>query len=73
MFKEVSLEVTGYLRHRCLHAVRRALQHDAGQNSTIGDLAAQYGFWNWSYISQLYDQLFGELPSETRSATQSRS
>lgn len=62
---EVSLSVMGYQRHLRLHAVRRALRQGLHGGTTIGDLAAQHGFWNWSHFSQKYSQLFGELPSET--------
>lgn len=66
---EVSLGVSGYHRHVRLHAIRRALRLGTESNLTIGDLAAQNGFWNWSHFSRQYSQLFGELPSETGTLT----
>lgn len=62
---EVSLGVSGYHRHLRLHAIRRTLRKGLDVNHTIGDIAAHYGFWNWSHFSRQYLQLFGELPSET--------
>ncbi|MFY0680254.1 MAG: helix-turn-helix domain-containing protein [Thalassovita sp.] len=62
---EVSLGVSGYHRHLRLHAIRRALRNEADSHLTIGDIASQYGFWNWSHFSRQYAQLFGERPSDT--------
>lgn len=63
---EVSLGVTGYLRHSRLRSVRRSLLDPTRQNISIGDIAAQHGYWSWSHFSQQYSKHFGERPSDTR-------
>ncbi|WP_164658104.1 helix-turn-helix domain-containing protein [Tropicibacter sp. Alg240-R139] len=49
-----------------LHLVRRALLDEAAQADSIGDIAARFGFWNWSQFTQHYRGHFGEVPSQTR-------
>ncbi|MEP5152919.1 helix-turn-helix domain-containing protein [Planktotalea sp.] len=63
---EVSLGVTGYLRHTRLRSVRRRLLDPHSRDTSIGDIAAQYGYWSWSHFSQQYSKHFGERPSDTR-------
>jgi AraC family ethanolamine operon transcriptional activator len=50
-----------------LNAVRRELKRNATERKfvSIGDIAANWGFWHWSRFSAEYRELFGELPSET--------
>jgi len=56
-----------YFRAMRLQRARKALLAGAGdRSSTIGDIAAAHGFWNWSRFTQLYRRQFGEAPSETR-------
>ena len=56
-----------YFRAIRLQRARKALLAGAGdRSSTIGDIAAAHGFWNWSRFTQLYRRQFGEAPSETR-------
>ena len=56
-----------YFRAMRLQRARKALLAAAGdRSSTIGDIAAAHGFWNWSRFTQLYRRQFGEAPSETR-------
>lgn len=57
-----------YLRLERLHAARRAL-HVAPAQQSIGDIAASFGFWDWSRFSTAYRQHFGERPSDTRRLT----
>lgn len=52
-----------------LHLVRRALLDEAGQGESIGDIAARFGFWNWSQFTQHYRSHFGEVPSQTRASS----
>lgn len=52
-----------------LHLVRRALLDEAGQGDSIGDIAARFGFWNWSQFTHHYRSHFGEVPSQTRAMT----
>jgi len=55
-----------YLRRVRLNRARRAFLQPGRQAQSIGDVAARYGFWNWSRFSANYAALFGELPSQTR-------
>lgn len=55
-----------------LHLARRAFAEGIPSGQNIGDIAAQFGFWNWSQFSQQYRNHFGELPSQTRSASLAR-
>ncbi len=55
-----------------LHLARRAFAEGIPSEQSIGDIAAQYGFWNWSQFTQQYRNHFGELPSQTRSASLDR-
>ncbi|WP_299350313.1 helix-turn-helix domain-containing protein [uncultured Shimia sp.] len=55
-----------YLRVQRLHAVRRALAAPENATSTIGDIAAQFGFWDWSRFSSQFRRHFGILPSQAR-------
>jgi AraC family transcriptional regulator, ethanolamine operon transcriptional activator len=50
-----------------LNAVRRELKRNATEKKfvSIGDAAANWGFWHWSRFSAEYHKLFGELPSQT--------
>ncbi|MFD1746851.1 helix-turn-helix domain-containing protein [Rhizobium helianthi] len=38
--------------------------------TSIGDIAARWGFWHWSRFTQEYKLFFGELPSETMACRQ---
>ena len=49
-----------------LNAVRRAL-YNANENSSIGDIASEWGFWHLSQFAMDYKRLFGESPSQTLS------
>lgn len=53
------------LRALRLNGVRRALQQSPLSDCmTIGDVAAQWGFWHLSHFSAAYKAQFGELPSQ---------
>jgi AraC family ethanolamine operon transcriptional activator len=55
-----------FLRALRLNAARRALKRDAASGqSTVTEIALQWGFWHLSYFSAEYKAMFGELPSET--------
>jgi AraC family ethanolamine operon transcriptional activator len=56
-----------YLLAIRLSAVRRQLL-EYGQSRTIGDIAADWGFWHMSKFAQDYRIMFGERPSATRAA-----
>ncbi|MFM7336138.1 MAG: helix-turn-helix domain-containing protein [Tabrizicola sp.] len=53
------------LRLERLHRARRALQV-APKDALIGDVAATFGFSDWSRFSASYRRLFGERPVDTR-------
>jgi AraC family transcriptional regulator, ethanolamine operon transcriptional activator len=54
-----------YVRAARLNGVRRAIRAGSGQ-STIQDIAAQWGFWHLSHFCEAYKEMFGELPSVTQ-------
>jgi AraC family ethanolamine operon transcriptional activator len=53
-----------YLRALRLNRVRAELL--AGCADSVGDIAARWGFWHLSRFAAEYRELFGELPSATR-------
>ncbi|MEM8971275.1 MAG: helix-turn-helix domain-containing protein [Pseudomonadota bacterium] len=55
-----------YYRVVRLHSVRRKLMDSSRLRQSIGDIASEEGFWDWSRFSTYYRRHFGELPSETR-------
>ena len=64
--QQMGLAPGTYERTLRLNTVRRALLSPNLRHQTIGDLAAEHGFWDWSRFSGSYKTLFGELPSQTR-------
>lgn len=54
-----------YLRSVRLNGVRRALVASRACDLTVGDAAAQWGFFHLSHFAAEYQGLFGELPSQT--------
>lgn len=54
-----------YLKAIRLNGFRRALKA-SHPTVSIGDVAANWGFWHLSQLAQDYRRLFGELPSKTR-------
>nr|WP_319387434.1 helix-turn-helix domain-containing protein [uncultured Roseibium sp.] len=56
-----------YARVLRLNRARRKFRDPAFSGQTIGDIAAEEGFWEWSRFTSYYRKQFGELPSETRS------
>ncbi len=57
-----------YLRSVRLNGVRRTLTSTHPSELSIGDAAAQWGFFHLSHFAAEYQELFGELPSQTRRA-----
>lgn len=55
-----------YIRSVRLNGVRRELTNTRGDELTIGDAAARWGFFHLSHFAADYQHLFGELPSQTR-------
>ena len=60
-----------YLRGLRLNAVRRRLATTPPDVLSIGDAAAEMGFYQLSHFARHYRNLFGELPSNTRRACRS--
>jgi transcriptional regulator GlxA family with amidase domain len=57
-----------YLRSVRLNGVRRALMSTPASHLSIGDAAAQWGFYHLSHFAEEYQALFAELPSQTARA-----
>lgn len=54
-----------YLRSVRLNGVRRTLMSTRACHLSIGDAAAQWGFFHLSHFAAEYHELFAELPSHT--------
>ena len=59
-----------YSRIIRLHQARRRLLDEEHGEQTIGDVAAEFGFLDWSKFSTQYRKHFGERPSATRERLQ---
>lgn len=57
-----------YLRSVRLNGVRRTLMSTRASELSIGDIAAQWGFYHLSHFAAEYHALFAELPSHTARA-----
>jgi len=57
-----------YLRCVRLNGVRRELMHTCAAALSVGDAAGNWGFFHLSHFAADYQELFGELPSQTRRA-----
>lgn len=67
-FEEVmQISPVTYLRTMRLNRVRSELRQRPA--STVGDVAARWGFWHPSRFASDYKALFGEAPSATRAAS----
>lgn len=56
-----------YLKRLRMHCVHDALRKAAPGSCQVGNVAAQWGFFNGSAFARTYRKMFGELPSETLS------
>ena len=54
-----------YLLLRRMHMVRRELHESAPGATTVTEVAARYGFWQFGRLAVEYKALFGEAPSAT--------
>ncbi|MCP5088463.1 MAG: helix-turn-helix domain-containing protein [Rhodobacteraceae bacterium] len=70
--ENVSMGPLTYLRIVRLHEVRRELANPVNAHMSIGDIAAQYGFWDWSRFSGYFRRHFDMLPSQARRARSER-
>lgn len=55
-----------YLRSVRLNGVRRELMFTHASDLSVGDAAARWGFFHLSHFAADYQELFGELPSQTK-------
>jgi len=63
---QVNMGPMSYARVVRLHNARQKLLDANLENESIGNIAAEEGFWEWSRFTTYYRRQFGELPSETR-------
>ncbi len=54
-----------YLKTQRLKQVRHQLEASKPHQTTVTDIASQWGFWHMGQFAQDYRKLFGECPSET--------
>ena len=64
--ERVDMGPLSYARLVRLHNARRKLMDQKFARESIGNIAAQEGFWEWSRFTSYYGRHFGELPSQTR-------
>lgn len=70
--EHVNMGPRSYARIVRLHNARRKLREERYFDESIGNIAAQEGFWDWSRFTAYYSKHFGELPSATRRKAMSR-
>jgi AraC-like DNA-binding protein len=58
-----------YLLLRRMHLAKQALFRANPNETTVTDVATQYGFWQFGRFAGQYKLLFGELPSATLNRT----
>ncbi|MGA9382875.1 MAG: helix-turn-helix domain-containing protein [Phormidium sp.] len=54
-----------YIKIQRLNGVRRTLKNADPDTKTVMQLAHEWGFWSSGHFARDYQQMFGELPSET--------
>lgn len=59
------LTPAAFIKARRLGAVSAMLKRSDGDDATVGDIAAQFGFWHTGQFAADYRLAFGELPSDT--------
>ncbi|MEO0976248.1 MAG: helix-turn-helix domain-containing protein [Pseudomonadota bacterium] len=64
--RNVGLAPMRYFRALRLNRTRQKLLDRSRLKDSIGDIASEEGFWDWSRFSSYYRRQFGERPSDTR-------
>jgi AraC family ethanolamine operon transcriptional activator len=69
-FQEIlAVSPATYIKIVRLHEARRAIRR-AGPGTKVTDIAVTWGFWHFGRFAGDYRKLFGELPSDTKTARQ---
>lgn len=61
------LTPAAFVKARRLASASAALKSHNGPHTSVGDIAAQFGFWHSGQFAADYKRAFGELPSDTLS------
>lgn len=65
-FQEIfGISPMAYIKIQRLNGVRRTLKNADFQTTMVMRIAHQWGFWSAGHFSRDYQEMFGELPSET--------
>ena len=54
-----------WLMKRSLNRVRSELRRARGTETTVADIANDWGFWHMGQFAADYRKMFGKLPSQT--------
>ena len=63
--EQLGMSPKRYLLLRRMHLTRRALRDGAPDMTTVTEIAARHGFWQFGRFAGEYKLLFGEAPSAT--------